>query len=137
MPTPLCSVWDTREMGRQEKESLEVDREGSGERIVPGACKAFISVVRKGQRRGGGLETLPGVSRYWAQPGRPSWCSKHMAFTKKSWWPTVQGVSWLRVTKRQQWLFNCAQKWRNPGIHSLMKRLVAREGLASETCGSR
>lgn len=89
-------------MWRQEKESLEIDREGSGERIVPGACKAFISVVKKkGQRRGGGLETLPGVSRYWAQLGRPSWCSKHMIFTKKLWWPTVQGISWRRVTHQE------------------------------------
>lgn len=85
-------------MGRQERVSLEVDREGSGERIVPGAYKTFISIVKKGQRRGRGLEILPGVSRYWAQPGSPSWCTKHMVFTKESWWPTVQGVSWLRVT---------------------------------------
>lgn len=68
---------------------------------MPGACKAFISVVKKGQRRGGGLETFPGVSRYWAQAGRPSWYSKHMVFTKKSWWPTVQGVSWFRVTHQE------------------------------------
>lgn len=45
---------------------MEVNREGLGERVVPGACKTLINAVKKkGQRRRGDLETLPRVSQSW------------------------------------------------------------------------
>lgn len=72
--------------GKEEKVWRLISREGFGKRIVPGACKALVSVVKKkGQRKGGDLETLPRISTCWVQPGRPSWYSEHMVFTKKSW----------------------------------------------------
>ena len=41
IPTTLYGAWETREVKRQERECLEIDLEGFGKRVMPGACKTL------------------------------------------------------------------------------------------------
>lgn len=93
-----------------------------------------VSVVKKGQREGGVLETIPRRGRWWAQPEKLHSCSQHvnMVFTKRPWWQSV----WSHLTPGD------APRGRRicSGVHSMEKArnsLVHRTLVAREVSGIR
>lgn len=84
--SPVQCMRDQRD-GEQERECQEINLEGFGDRVVPGACKALGQCDKEeGREWGGVLETLPRGGRcQHSQEGRAGVPSEHMAFTKKPW----------------------------------------------------
>lgn len=123
-------------LGRQGRESLEVNREGFGERVVPGAFKALINGVKKKAQRKGGRpgdsskgKPVLGHSQEGPVGVQSTWLSLRSHGSQQS-----KGSAGSECpTKRQQWLFNCAEKWRNLGIHSFMKHPIARDVFGIKT----